>query len=182
VFYLASASPRRRELLAQLGVEFQTIRVDIDEIWDGKETARRYVSRLAQEKALAAKKLAQHSWPILAADTEVVLDNQILGKPENTESARSMLMSLSGRTHEVLSAVVLLQETAQLVVSLNRVSFRDISTQECENYCASGEPLDKAGGYGIQGKAAIFINRLEGSYSSVMGLPLRETASLLNAI
>ena len=182
LLYLASRSPRRRELLEQLGFEFQTIAVDVVEIWDGKENARDYVSRLALGKARAAREIAEKQWPILASDTEVVLDNQILGKPDNTEETISMLMSLSGRSHEVYSAVVLLHQTEQIEISINRVTFKELTTKECRDYCDSCEPFDKAGGYGIQDRAAAFICKLEGSYSSVMGLPLLETAKLLKSI
>jgi nucleoside triphosphate pyrophosphatase len=181
VLYLASKSPRRRELLKQLGVEFETLAVDIEEIWDGKESARDYVSRLALDKAIAGKALAAYNCPVLASDTEVVLDDQILGKPADSDHIISMLMSLSGRTHEVYTAVALLHESEQVVVSINQVSFKKLTEEECQAYCKTGEPLDKAGAYAIQGKAAAFIEKLQGSYSSVMGLPLSETAELLKS-
>ena len=137
---------------------------------------------MAEEKAKAARDIAEEPWPILASDTEVVVDDQIMGKPANRDEAIAMLMSLSGRSHEVYSAVVLLQETARHAFSFNRVSFKELSIEECQHYCDSGEPYDKAGGYGIQGPAAAFICRLEGSYSSVMGLPIKETAELIRGI
>jgi septum formation protein len=140
------------------------------------------VSRLAEEKARAARVIADKPWPILASDTEVVVDGQIMGKPAGRDEAIAMLLSLSGRSHEVYSAVVLLRETPRHVLSVNRVSFKELSLEECRHYCDSGEPYDKAGGYGIQGRAAAFISGLEGSYSSVMGLPIKETAELLRAI
>lgn len=182
MLYLASKSPRRRELLQQLDVVFETLAVDIEEIWDGKESAREYVSRLALQKAKAGKALAEKDWPILASDTEVVLDDLILGKPQSTEDAIDMLMSLSGRTHEVYTAVALLHAREQIAVSINRVSFKELTAAQCRAYCDTGEPDDKAGGYAIQGQAAAFVNRLEGSYSSVMGLPLCETVELLKSI
>lgn len=182
MLYLASKSPRRRELLQQLGVVFETLAVDIEEIWDGKESAREYVSRLALQKAKAGKAFAEKDWPILASDTEVVLEDLILGKPQSTEDAIDMLMSLSARTHEVYTAVALVHATEQIAVSINRVSFKELTAAQCRAYCDTGEPCDKAGGYAIQGQAAAFINRLEGSYSSVMGLPLTETAELLKSI
>ncbi|MDP7228201.1 MAG: Maf family protein, partial [Alphaproteobacteria bacterium] len=114
--------------------------------------------------------------------TEVVLDNQILGKPRNTEEAIAMLMSLSARTHEVYSAVALLDQHKQVLVNISQVTFKKLTAEECRVYSDTGEPLDKAGGYGIQGKAAAFINRLEGSYSGVMGLPLLETAKLIQSL
>ena len=182
MLYLASKSPRRRELLHKLGVEFEAITVDIEEIWDGRESAEKYVSRLALGKAQAGRQSVENDWPILASDTEVVLDGQILGKPQNIEDARRMLMSLSGRIHEVYTSVVLLQKKAELAVSINRVGFSQISLEKCLAYCDTGEPMDKAGAYAIQGNAAAFICSLEGSYSSVMGLPLSETAELIKTI
>ena len=182
MLYLASRSPRRSELLKQLTVEFETLAVDVDEIWDGKESAEEYVSRLALDKARAGRELAENDWPILASDTEVVLDGKILGKPDNTNHAISMLMSLSGRSHEVYTAIALLHQAEEVTVSINRVSFKALSEDECRAYCGTGEPLGKAGAYAIQGRAAEFICRLEGSYSSVMGLPLSETAELIKSI
>lgn len=165
-----------------MGVEFETIAVNIKEVWDGRENAERYVSRLAEEKARAARVIADKPWPILASDTEVVVDGQVMGKPADRDEAIAMLMSLSGRSHEVYSAVVLLQKTARHALSFNHVSFKELSVEECRRYCDSGEPYDKAGGYGIQGRAAAFICGLEGSYSSVMGLPTKETAELIRGI
>jgi septum formation protein len=182
LLYLASRSPRRKELLKQLGVEFETLSVNIEEIWDGRESANQYVSRLALEKAEAGKVLAEKDLPILASDTEVVLDGKILGKPQNSADAIVMLMSLSGRSHEVYTAVALLQETEKIRVSVNQVSFKELTEEECRIYSDTGEPEDKAGAYAIQGKAAAFVTKLEGSYSGVMGLPLSETAELLNSI
>ncbi|NKB36130.1 MAG: septum formation inhibitor Maf [Gammaproteobacteria bacterium] len=179
MFYLASASPRRQELLTTLDVEFEIIRVEIEEIWNGSESAEEYVRRVALEKARAGSLLAPQASKVLAADTEVILDGSILGKPENTDHARQMLTSLSARTHTVLSAVVLIDETEQIVLSCNQVSFRELGEAEIIHYCDSNEPLDKAGAYGIQGVAANFLKKLEGSYSSVMGLPLSETAGLI---
>ena len=116
---------------------------------------------------------------MLAADTEVVLDGALLGKPANRDAAIKMLMALSGRTHEVYSAVALIDATEHVTLNINRVSFKPLTVDECEDYCDTDEPYDKAGGYGIQGRAAAFVCRLEGSYSGVMGLPLYETAQLL---
>jgi nucleoside triphosphate pyrophosphatase len=182
LLYLASKSPRRKELLKQLGVEFETLSVNIEEAWDGRESAREYVSRLALEKAQAGKVLAKNDLPILASDTEVVLDGKILGKPQNSADAIAMLMSLSGRSHEVYTAVALLHKTEKIAVSVNQVSFKELTEEECRIYSDTGEPEDKAGAYAIQGKAAAFICGLDGSYSSVMGLPLVETAELLRSI
>ena len=180
--YLASRSPRRRELLAQLGVEFEIVDVEIDESWNGSEPARCYVRRLALEKARAGRVSIKEPLPVLAADTEVELDGEILGKPSDQADAIRMLRSLSGRTHSVYSAIALnTGESEQSAVTLSRVSFKPLSLSECEDYVAGGEPMDKAGAYAIQGRAAAFITRLEGSYSGVMGLPLFETAMLLGS-
>ena len=182
MLYLASGSPRRHELLQSLGVEFEVLRVEVEETWNGSESAVEYVSRVALDKARAGCKIAAQAWPVLAADTEVVVDGMILGKPEDGVHAMEMLGSLSARTHSVISAVVLKHETEKLALSHNEVSFRELSRAEIQRYCESGEPLDKAGGYGIQGMAANFLAGLDGSYSSVMGLPLRETADLICSI
>lgn len=176
---LASRSPRRRELLKQIGVEFEVLDVDVDESWDGKETPEEYVRRIAVEKACAGKKLAHENLPVLAADTAVVLDGHILGKAENKDEAIAMLERLSGKTHDVLSAVTVITEQTHSRLSISRVTFKDLGKKEIDNYCSSDEPIGKAGGYAIQGRAAVFIERLEGSYSGVMGLPLFETQELL---
>lgn len=182
MLYLASKSPRRRDLLQHLGVEFEILALEVEEIWNAKETVREYVTRVALAKARAAKNIAKAHWPILASDTEVVLDGQILGKPENRKEAKAMLLSLSNRTHEVVTSVVLLHESEQVLIDVSRVTFKNLSEVECQVYCDTDEPYDKAGGYGIQGRAAAFVCRLEGSYSSVMGLPLVKTAELLKSI
>ena len=179
MLYLASKSPRRRQLLQSIGVEFETLSANIDETWNGSETAEDYVTRLALEKARAAREQVQGEHMVLAADTEVVLDERVLGKPSSHDDAMQMLQSLSGRCHRVITAVVLLGSTVSQRLSVNKVCFDTISRQQCESYCQSGEPYDKAGAYGIQGGAAVFLRRLEGSYSSVMGLPLKETAELV---
>lgn len=180
MLYLASQSPRRKELLQLLGINFEVVAVNVREQWDGRESAGDYVRRLALDKARAAKKLAGIDGPVLAADTEVVIDGEILGKPPDRPAAMTMLQKLSGRRHRVVSAVALLNESEKFIINTSLVSFKPLSRAECENYCASGEPYDKAGAYAIQGRAAAFIIRLEGSYSGVMGLPLRETARLLD--
>jgi septum formation protein len=176
---LASRSPRRRELLEQIGVEYEVIDIDIDESWNGVEFAEDYVCRIAREKARAGKSLVNNSLLIIAADTAVVLDGHILGKAENKDDAIAMLWQLSGKTHEVLSAVTVINSDEQTKLSISKVTFKSLSKKEIENYCSSDEPIGKAGGYAIQGKAAVFIERLEGSYSGVMGLPLYETQQLL---
>lgn len=180
--FLASASPRRRELLAQIAVPCVTQIASIDETPLPNEPAAAYVERLAREKAragLAALDAAEEA-VVLGADTAVVLDGRILGKPADFAEARAMLQALSGRTHRVLTAVALAapgREAARVVAC--EVSFRALSEAEISAYWASGEPCDKAGGYGIQGLAAVFVRRIEGSYSAVVGLPLCETAELL---
>ena len=156
--------------------------MDIHEQWDGLETAEEYVRRLALDKAASAKKLAPANHPILAADTEVVIDNEILGKPLDKPAAMAMLQKLSGRSHRVLSAVALLHKSENVILSSSLVNFKKLALSECEAYCETGEPYDKAGGYAIQGRAAAFITRLEGSFSGVMGLPLADTRLLLNTI
>ena len=180
--YLASGSPRRRELLAQIGVPFTPRIVPVDECVLPGESAEAYVERLAREKALAALATLELAADavVLGADTAVVLDGRILGKPADLNDSRAMLQALSGRSHQVLTAVSLVgggREAARVVSS--DVSFRPISEAEIEAYWASGEPCDKAGSYGIQGLAAVFVSQLRGSYSAVVGLPLCETAELL---
>jgi septum formation protein len=182
--YLASGSPRRGELLRQIGVSFQVIGTDLDETALQGESALNYVSRLAHAKATVGWERSRDSGvaPVLAADTAVVLDGRILGKPTGLNDAMAMLLQLSGRTHEVLTAVAL--HTADGIegkVSRSSVTFRSIDPGEARAYWETGEPSDKAGAYAIQGYAAIFITDLQGSYSGVMGLPLFETAALLRA-
>jgi septum formation protein len=180
--YLASGSPRRRELLQQIGVPFRVLGTAVDEAVAAGEAAAAYVERLAAAKAEAGWEHCQdaHPAPVLAADTAVVLDREILGKPAHREDGERMLSLLSGRTHEVLTAVALRTE-AGLRSSLSRssVTFRSIAAHEARAYWDTGEPLDKAGAYAIQGRAAVFIADLRGSFSGVMGLPLFETAELL---
>lgn len=176
---LASASPRRCELLEQIGVCFRQLPVDIDESPLPEELPAAFVVRMAVEKSQAgAAESGGHS-AVLGADTIVVLDGEIMGKPVDEAHAFDMLSRLSGRTHEVLSAVSLWSGQPAQVLSTNRVTFREISPAEIGDYWLSGEPQDKAGGYAIQGLGAVFIAHLEGSYSGVMGLPLFETAQLL---
>ena len=178
--YLASASPRRRELLTQIGVRFRVVAVDVIEVPDEGESAQNFVTRMAVEKAQVGRgNLSSPDKPVLGADTAVVVDNQILGKPRDRAHGLAMLERLSGRSHEVISAVALINGETQTRLNISRVSFRQLNQSEMAAYWQTGEPSDKAGAYGIQGKAAIFINRLEGSYSGVMGLPLFETAELL---
>jgi septum formation protein len=182
--YLASGSPRRRELLQQIGVSFQLVGADLDETALQGESALAYVSRLAQAKATVGWERSRNSGgaPVLAADTAVVLDGRILGKPKGSNDAMAMLLELSGRAHEVLTAVALRTAAGiEAKVSRSTVTFRSIDRSEARAYWETGEPSDKAGAYAIQGYAAIFIADLKGSYSGVMGLPLFETAALLKA-
>jgi septum formation protein len=182
--YLASGSPRRRELLRQIGVSFRIIGADLDETALQGESALAYVSRLARAKATAGWERGRDSGdaPVLAADTAVVLDGRILGKPKGLNDAMAMLLELSGRTHEVLTAVALRTAAGiEDTVSRSMVTFRSIDPSEARAYWETGEPSDKAGAYAIQGYAAVFISDLKGSYSGVMGLPLFETAALLDA-
>ncbi len=180
--YLASASPRRAELLEQIGVSFRRLSVDVPEVPRRNEPAEVFVQRLALDKARAGWEQLESddTHPVLGADTAVVIDGDILGKPRDEAHARAMLERLSGRSHRVLSAVALMTATQKAVkVSVSTVTFRPIAPEEMAAYWATGEPADKAGGYAIQGRAAVFVERLEGSYSGVMGLPLYETAELL---
>lgn len=181
LIYLASHSPRRRTLLMQLGVAHEVILIDIDETPHAGETPELYVARMALEKACAGRTtLSAVDRPVLGADTSVVIDGEILGKPRDEEDARLMLRRLSGRAHLVISAVALVNAaTEESCLSVSRVVFGDISDEAVCAYWQTGEPADKAGGYAIQGRAAMFVKRLEGSYSGVMGLPLFETAALL---
>ncbi|MGG2395876.1 Maf family protein [Pseudomonas sp. SH1-B] len=180
--FLASASPRRRELLAQIAVPCVTQIASIDESPLPGEPAAVYVERLALEKARAGLRALGEPADavVLGADTAVVLDGRILGKPADFADSRDMLLSLSGRSHQVMTAVAVVgagREISKVVSS--EVSFRALSEAEIAAYWASGEPCDKAGSYGIQGLAAVFVSRLEGSYSAVVGLPLCETAEML---
>ena len=181
--YLASRSPRRVELLKQIGITCETLPADIDESQLHGELPERYVTRLAQEKAEACLinlTAEQRKHAILAADTTVVLAGKILGKPEHDEDARVMLHSLSGSMHQVHTAVALAYAgNVEVVLSTTLVEMMVISHAQIEAYIATGEHRDKAGSYGIQGAAGVWIKRIEGSYTGVMGLPIYETASLL---
>ena len=183
MIYLASQSPRRAELLRQIGVEFSVRVADIDESRLAAESPETYVRRIAAAKARAVFEQldpASPPMPILAADTTIALDGDIIGKPAGRDDCCRILRRLSGREHEVLSAVALLHEDRlELRLNRNRVRFRRIEAHELGAYCATDEPMDKAGAYAIQGRAAVFVERLDGSYSGVMGLPLCETAELL---
>ena len=179
--YLASSSPRRRELLDQIGVRYHVLPVAADERRHAGESPRDYVLRMALSKArlAAADPGRVLDLPVLAADTVVVIDGDVLGKPANRDNATAMLARLSGRTHEVLTAVAVMHRTEGVRISTSQVAFRLIDPLEAAAYWATGEPQDKAGAYAIQGRGAVFVARLEGSYSGVVGLPLFETAQLL---
>ncbi len=182
--FLASGSPRRRELLRQIGVAVRLLEICVDESALPNEEPCLYVTRLACAKADAGWicREAATGAPVLAADTAVIIDDAILGKPGDEEEAAMMLARLSGRSHQVMSAVALRSdEGIQSRVSRSVVSFRAIGAAEALRYWQTREPCDKAGGYGIQGFGAVFITDLRGSYSGVMGLPLYETAQLLDA-
>lgn len=178
---LASASPRRSDLLKQIGVSFEVLAVDIDESRRGDESPVDYVSRLALEKAQAGFARQDGQLPSLGADTIVVFDGQIFGKPRDQQHAETMLMALSGKVHSVFTAVAIDNGTyTAMAVSETRVEFRTISQSECLIYWQSGEPEGKAGAYAIQGRGGVFVENLKGSYSGVVGLPLAETEQLLN--
>lgn len=176
---LASASPRRAELLRQIGVTFSVQPAHIDETPQPNETAAQYVERLARDKALAIAATAPGA-TVLGSDTSVVLDGRILGKPADQDEAVATLHQLSGHSHQVMTAIALAQDgRCDSLVVITDVRFRTLSPGEIEAYVASGEPMDKAGSYGIQGLGGIFVSGLRGSYSAVVGLPLQETADLL---
>jgi septum formation protein len=181
VVCLASMSPRRRELLAQIGVPHTVVAAHVDESLLPDESPADYVARLARLKAATVRQRGENL-PVLAADTTVVLDGAVYGKPADRAEGLAMLAALAGRTHQVLTAVALVMGAgsgAALRVNCSSVTFRDISREEREAYWATGEPRDKAGGYAIQGYGGVFVAALNGSYSAVMGLPLCETAELL---
>jgi septum formation protein len=171
-------------LLIQIGVRFAVIAIDLDEEPLGNEPPEAYVLRVARDKARAGRALLGSAprVPVLAADTAVVIDDRILGKPRTREEAAAMMQRLSGRTHRVLSGVALADGQERQALSVSEVTFRVITPEEARAYWETGEPADKAGGYGIQGLGALFVSELRGSYSGVMGLPLFETAGLLSAM
>ena len=178
---LASASPRRQCLLRQLGLSFTVVPADLAEAPAAGETPAAYVVRVAREKAAAVARRFPQAL-VLAADTIVVLDGEILGKPQSAADARRMLARLSGRQHTVLTGLALLRSCPELMLCdtvSTRVRFRELHCEEIAHYVASGEPLDKAGAYAIQGDAAAFVAAIEGCYTNVIGLPRRRTAALL---
>ena len=195
LLYLASKSPRRQALLRQLGIEFETLLLreaigrdrDVVEEARDAEPASHYVERIARTKAqvgwqrMQNRKLAER--PVLGADTEVLLDGEVFGKPRDADDAIRMMKRLSGRTHQVLTAVAIrFRDVTEVDLTISKVTLRRLAAAEIERYVATGEPLDKAGGYAVQGRAAGFIARIEGSYTGIVGLPLCETATLLARI
>lgn len=183
---LASRSPRRADLLKQIRVAFDAIAADVSEAVAGNETASQYVSRIALTKTLEVEQLAVRkalyasAIPFLGADTAVVIDNEILGKPADKDDAIRMLMKLSNKTHKVITGVVLKKgDQLETFVTETLVSFRKLNRNECEHYWHTGEPSDKSGSYAIQGLGGIFVSSITGSYSSVVGLPLMETVLAL---
>lgn len=182
MIYLASQSPRRQQLLQQIGIEFELVPVEIDETPQANEDPQKYVERMAAEKARNAFRI-DLSNPLLAADTSVICEGTILGKPENEQDFLAMFERLSDNAHQVITAIAVTNNkdaaAIKTRVSVSEVIFRKITRNEALRYWQSGEPADKAGGYGIQGTGAVFIKRISGSYSGIMGLPLFETAELL---
>ncbi len=187
MLYLASQSPRRAELLRQIGVKFDMINGDIDETPIEHESPSETVARLSRQKALKGYQqltnIQSDDW-VLASDTLIEIQSRVIGKPESENHCREILNLLSGKEHQVLTAIALVGNKGEIhqTTSYNRIKFRNIRPEEIEQYCQLEEPKDKAGAYAIQGKAAIFIENLQGSYSSVMGLPLYETAQLLQKV
>jgi septum formation protein len=179
--FLASASPRRQALLTQIGIGYTLVHAGVDEALLPDESAGDYVRRVALEKVRSgrAQLAGDAGSPVLGADTAVVVDGRILGKPRDRDEGIGMLLALSGRSHQVLSAVALAAGREVVRVSESRVTFRALTPAQCAAYWETGEPRDKAGGYAIQGRGAVFVSRLEGSYSGVMGLPVYETAELM---
>ncbi len=178
--YLASQSPRRRQLLEQVCVRFERLPIEIDETPLEHEPPLDYVERVAGDKARAAVPIREHDLPVLAADTAVVCDSDIFGKPRDQQHAAQMLRRLSGRTHEVMTAVAIADsERFVSTTQISEVTFADLDEQTISAYWATGEPADKAGAYGCQGMAASFISSIKGSFYGVMGLPLFDTLGLL---
>lgn len=179
--YLASGSPRRRELLTQLGLRFERLHTDVEEQRRPGEAAEGYVRRLANEKARAGVAVAERDLPVLGADTIVVLDGDVLEKPRDAAHAAEMLARLSGQTHQVMTAVAIADRAGSLdCVVTTEVTFRLLSAEDIARYIATGEPMDKAGAYGIQGAGGNFVRKINGSYHAVVGLPLVETDELFS--
>lgn len=179
--YLASGSPRRRELLTLLDVPFEVLKTEVEEQRRAEESAQQYVQRLAQDKARAGVSVAPQDLPVLGADTIVVLNGQVLEKPRDKAHAQQILSALSGQQHQVITAVSLADRKNMLsAMVVTDVIFRVLSQLEISDYIATGEPMDKAGAYGIQGKGGCFVRSITGSYHAVVGLPLVETHELLS--
>ncbi|HDL6486341.1 TPA: septum formation inhibitor Maf [Yersinia enterocolitica] len=179
--YLASGSPRRRELLTLLDVPFEVLKTEVEEQRKPEESAQQYVQRLAQDKARAGVSVAPQDLPVLGADTIVVLNGQVLEKPRDKAHAQQILSALSGQQHQVITAVSLADRKNMLsAMVVTDVTFRVLSQLEISDYIATGEPMDKAGAYGIQGKGGCFVRSITGSYHAVVGLPLVETHELLS--
>ncbi|EKN5160272.1 septum formation inhibitor Maf [Yersinia enterocolitica] len=179
--YLASGSPRRRELLTLLDVPFEVLKTEVEEQRRAEESAQQYVQRLAQDKARAGVSVAPQDLPVLGADTIVVLNGQVLEKPRDKAHAQQILSALSGLQHQVITAVSLADRKNMLsAMVVTDVTFRVLSQLEISDYIATGEPMDKAGAYGIQGKGGCFVRSITGSYHAVVGLPLVETHELLS--
>jgi septum formation protein len=179
---LASRSPRRKELLELIGMHYETVVVAVDETPEPNEGAEMYVLRMALEKARRGYAAANGKAPALGADTAVVMDDDILGKPNDQEHACQMLRRLGGHTHRVVTGVALADDREATRLSVSHVTMRKIEQDEMEYYWRSGEPVDKAGGYAIQGLGGVFVEHLEGSYTGVMGLPLYETTLLFDEL
>ena len=180
MLYLASGSPRRQELLSLMGIQFERIIPGVEEQRQAKETPEQYVQRLARDKAQAGVAMAAQDLPVLGADTIVILQGEVLEKPQNADHAAQMLARLSGQTHQVMTAVAV-ADSHQVLHCLvtTAVTFCTLSAEDIRHYVASGEPLDKAGAYGIQGAGGCFVREIHGSYHAVVGLPLVETRELL---
>ncbi|MBS0910843.1 nucleoside triphosphate pyrophosphatase [Tatumella sp. JGM118] len=178
--YLASGSPRRQELLAQAGFRFERLITAVEESRHPGESPEAYVCRLSSDKARAGVRLAPVDLPVIGADTIVVADGEVLEKPADEAHARQMLTMLSGKTHQVMTAVTVASRQGAVTENIiTQVTFRELSSADIENYIASGEPMDKAGAYGIQGKGGRFVRHINGSFYAVVGLPLVETEELL---
>jgi len=177
---LASSSPRRKELLDQIRVNYKIYPVDLDETPLPNETPLNYVQRLAAEKSAVCVSRLATDIPVLAADTAVILGDVIMGKPKNEAHALALLTQLSGKTHQVYSAISLRGREHHQALSITEVTFRRLTEREMQDYWHSGEPVDKAGSYAIQGMGGAFVESIKGSFSGVAGLPLFETAQLLS--
>ena len=190
MIYLASKSPRRTELLQQIGVEHQILDIDVDEKINRSNSPKANVRALSvlkcQEGVRKIISERKSSFPVLAADTIVVLGDKIFGKPREESDAINMLLKLSGKTHLVMTAVTIgiMTEEAKFhtIIVTSRVEFAKLTASDCKEYCDTGEPFDKAGGYGIQGYGSAFIRKLNGSYSNIVGLPIHEVVQLLKEL